>query len=39
MMVYLGWTFAALLLAGMGWFASAWVYQRRIAMLHGECLN
>lgn len=33
MMVYLGWTFAALLLAGMGWFASAWVYQRRIAML------
>ncbi len=33
MMIYLGWTFAALLLAGMGWFASAWVYQRRIVAL------
>lgn len=33
MMVYLGWTFTALLMLASGWFASAWVYQRRMAVL------
>lgn len=33
MLVYLAWTFGGLLMLACGWFASAWYYQRRIALL------
>jgi hypothetical protein len=33
MMVYLGWTFAGLLMLATGWFASAWFHQRKIVLL------